>query len=129
MERIIIIVIMDQVSGRDTEREFRDNDLPQTVINNIRCALKVLHNGGLVFGDLRHPNIMVTKSPADRYGDNEWHGQLIDFNWSGKKGEATYPTMLNDKILKIKWAPGVEAAAVILSQHDRDMLKQACGDW
>jgi hypothetical protein len=46
-------------------------------------------------------------------------------NWSGTIGEAKYPAVLNEKI---KWAHGVQGGAVILSQHDQDMLRQAC-DW
>jgi len=119
-----IMVIMDQICSQDADQEFEDSDLPFTVNRDIQHALGVLHHAGLVFGDLRRPNIMVTKS-QDRYDDDEWHGQLVDFDWSGTVGEAKYRAMLNEKI---RWAHGVEGGAVILPQHVRDILKKA-RDW
>ena len=39
----------------------------------------------LVFGDLRGPNIMVTKKGEVK---------LIDFNWAGIDGQAKYPSLI-----------------------------------
>ena len=116
-----MMVIMDELAGQDAGCQFKDSDLPLTVIRDIKQALEVLHRENLVFGDVRRPNIVVMQSP-DKYGDNEWHGQLIDFDWSGPVGDARYPLELNPTI---RWAHGVVGGAVILPQHDRDMLDQA----
>ena len=48
----------------------------------LRRALDLLHDRGLVFGDLHPPNIMITKAQKIK---------LIDFNWAGEKGQAKYP--------------------------------------
>jgi hypothetical protein len=118
------MVVMDQLCGRDADQEFEDCDLPfkSTMIRDIQCALGFLHHTGFVFGDLWRPNIVVTNTP-DRYGDDEWHGQLIDFDWSGTTGEAKYTATLNEKI---KGGHGVQGGAGILLQHGQDMLKLAC---
>lgn len=118
-----VMVIMDQVCGRDAAEEFKHSELPLTVLKDTKDALELLHREGLVFGDVRRPNIMVSRSP-DKYGDDEWHGQLIDFDWSGGFGEAKYPATINDRI---NWAAGVQGGALICPQHDVDMLKEARG--
>ena len=41
------------------------------------------HNNGLVHGDLRSPNILLSGKAV----------MLIDFDWGGKDGEAHYPTV------------------------------------
>ena len=54
------------------------------VLEDIHNALKKLHETGLVFGDMRPPNIMMVKSrggyipDVDEYAGDRWHGQLID---------------------------------------------------
>ncbi len=83
----------------------------------------MLHCANLVFGDLRRPNIMVKKS-QDRHGNDEWHGQLVDFDWSGAIGKARYPVILNETI---RWAHGVEGGVVIVPQHDLEMSQKASG--
>jgi hypothetical protein len=48
------------------------------------------------------PSIVLVKSRGaynedeDEYAEDEWHGQLIDFNWSGPVGKARYPPTLNN---------------------------------
>jgi serine/threonine protein kinase len=115
-----IMVVMDEVAGRSADQEFKDNDIPLSVLKDIKHALEVLHREGFVFGDVRRPNVMVTKS-LDGHGNEGWHGKLVDFDWAGKVNEATYPIMLNDSI---RWARGVEGGAVILPEHDDYMINQ-----
>ena len=122
------MVIMDLIDGPDADGAFQHGDLPPTVIEDIRNALKKLHEAGLVFGDMRRPNIMLVKSRGaydedeDVFREDEWHGQLIDFNWSGPVGKARYPPTLN-KDGRITWAFGVEPAGLIETHHDQDMLE------
>jgi hypothetical protein len=123
------MVIMDLIDGPDAGRAFEPGDLPPTVLEDMHNALKKLHEAGLVFGDMRRPNIMLVKSRGayyedeDEYGEDEWHGQLIDFNWSGPVGKARYPPAIN-KDGRITWAFGVEPAGLIEKRHDEDMLRK-----
>ena len=48
-------------------------------------AIKKLHDGGFVFGDLRPPNVLFSGGRV----------LLIDFDWAGKSGEAQYPCGLS----------------------------------
>jgi hypothetical protein len=114
------MVVMDLVHGRDAYHEFKHRSLPPTVVEDIQLALKTLHDAGLVFGDVRRPNIMVLKS-RNQDGNDEWHARLVDFDWSGPVGNTRYPPTLNKDI---RWAHGVEAAGVIEEQHDLDMLEK-----
>ena len=112
------MVVMDLVQGQDAYHEFKRRPLPPTVLDDIQLALKTLHDAGLVFGDLRRPNIMVLKT-QNQHGNDEWHARLVDFDWSGPVGNARYPPTLNKGI---RWAQGVEAMYEIKKQHDLDML-------
>jgi RIO-like serine/threonine protein kinase len=73
-------------------------------------AIEILHLSELVFGDLRSPNVMITKA-------NEV--KLIDFNRAGEEGQARYPSLISSDI---KWAAGVKALGVIKKDHDMEML-------
>jgi len=115
------MVVMDLVKGGDAYQEFRYKELPSTVLNDVRLALKKLHDADLVFGDVRRPNIMVYKSQGKGKGDEEWRGLLVDFDWAGPVSKAKYPPMLN---MKISWANGVAAVTEIEKDHDLEMLKR-----
>ena len=105
---------MDYIDGDTLASAKKGNSLDerkkQFVLSKVRHAIEVLHNQNLVFGDLRSPNVMITKT-------NEV--KLIDFNWAGVGGQAKYPSMISSDI---KWAAGVEALGVIKMEHDREML-------
>jgi hypothetical protein len=114
------MAVMDLVQGRDAYHEFKHRELPPTVLEDIQLALKTLHDAGLVFGDVRRPNMMVAKTRS-RHGNDEWHTQLVDFDWSGPVGSVTYPPTLNKDI---RWARGAEPARLIEMQHDLEMLEK-----
>lgn len=117
----IFMVVMDLVGGQDAYSEFRHRDLPSTVLNDVKHALETLHDAGLVFGDVRRPNIMVYKSQEK--GSEEWRGMLVDFDWAGPIGQSKYPAMLNTSG-QVKWAEGAAPAAEIKTEHDLDMLEK-----
>ncbi len=71
------------------------------VIGDLERALNILHGEGLVFGDLRRPNIMIMPGP-----NKDDTVRLIDFDWAGKENEARYPIHLNQS-KEVKWADGV----------------------
>lgn len=60
----------------------------EMVSSEVRRALDLLHGNGLVFGDLRPPNVMI----------NKLNGKLIDFNWPGEEGQAKYPSLMSQGI-------------------------------
>ena len=115
----IFMVVMDLVVGRDAYHEFLHRDLPLTVLNDVKLALEKLHDAGLVYGDVRRPNIMVFKSQEK--DEEVWRGLLIDFDWAGPVGKTKYPAMMNDSG-QINWANGVAPAAEIKKEHDIEML-------
>lgn len=77
-------VVMDYVEGPGADGILTGTDLTES----LRVALKKLHSGGFVFGDLRSPNVLVVGKKV----------MLIDFDWCGKVGTARYPSdiMLTD---------------------------------
>jgi serine/threonine protein kinase len=109
--RLISMVVMEYVDG-DTLAVKRgiDERTRQTVRSDVQRALKLLHDQGLVFGDLRRPNVMITKDGKVK---------LIDFNWAGEDGQAKYPPLISQEI---RWPEGVKAMAVIRKEHDLAML-------
>ncbi|KAI0055196.1 hypothetical protein BV25DRAFT_1843129 [Artomyces pyxidatus] len=111
------MVVMARVAGETAFRRFRTVDaalrpteapLASAVRADVRRALALLHAAGLVFGDLRRPNVMVVST------DGRDGAMLVDFDWAGREGQARYPPMINDGG-EIKWAAGVCVSAVDLS--------------
>ncbi|KAI0249173.1 hypothetical protein BJV78DRAFT_1328610, partial [Lactifluus subvellereus] len=121
----LCMVVMDLVSGSNAYYCFRAKDqykekpLPAQVLDDIRGAVKLLHDNGFVFGDLRRPNVMVVSRET---GTKRQGGMLVDFDWAGVDGEARYPPMINDSG-EIRWARGIKAGGLIEKQHDLDMLE------
>jgi len=68
------------------------------------------HRKGFVHGDLRDVNIICKNDSV----------MLIDFDWGGKEGEASYPTSnLNDELLRGR----VSGDLGITKEDDRRVLK------
>ena len=110
----ISMVVMEYIDG-DTFAVAKQNlseESVETVRSAVRRALELLHNHGLVFGDLRPPNVMITK---------DGKAKLIDFNWAGEEGQAKYPSLISPEIA---WPEGVKALAVMRREHDLDMLRK-----
>lgn len=84
---------------------------PEDAREQVKKALDKLHENQLVFGDLRAPNVLLSGGKAF----------LIDFDWSGKVGEARYPRGLSRTI---KWPDNVEVLErqLITTEHDLWML-------
>ena len=79
---------MDRVDGTSVWQLREDNKpVPGTVFNNISEAVGILHEEGIVFGDLRDSNILLLAS-KDR-------AMLVDFDWSGMDRVSRYPATLN----------------------------------
>ena len=55
---------------------------PRKVLDEVSRALSTLHDNGLVFSDLRSPNILITNQHCVRF---------MDLDWRGKVREGEYP--------------------------------------
>jgi serine/threonine protein kinase len=111
----LIMVVMEYINGQTAFRRYGEEQLPQCIFNQVEEALGILHGRDFVFGDLRNPNIMITKDD---------HTLLIDFDWCGKHGEHTYPSTLNDArspFTSINWHQDVKRCYVPVS---RDLGKR-----
>jgi RIO-like serine/threonine protein kinase len=76
------MVVMEYIGG-ETLAQVKEEMNAQTtdkVRSQLQLALHLLNDRGLVFGDLRPPNVVITKAHDVK---------LIDFNWAGEKGTLT----------------------------------------
>ncbi|KAG2082262.1 hypothetical protein BD769DRAFT_1633430 [Suillus cothurnatus] len=101
------MVVMEYVDGMTA---YSSPQLPPSFHQELTKAIEYCHGKGFVFGDLRKPNIMITK---------DGKVQLIDFDWAGREGKVTYPVSISPAI---DWPEGVQGLGPILKQHDHDML-------
>jgi hypothetical protein len=109
------VVVMDFIVGH----RVGETVLSRDEADALRKALKILHDNNLVYGDLRSPNVIL---PREKGRDSK-HPVLIDFDWSGRAGKATYPPDINMKS-EIRWHPDVCPGGLILRDHDVFMLDQ-----
>ena len=103
------MVVMDYIDG-DTFDQAKQ--IPPTFVDQIRRALDILHSQGYVFGDLRGPNIMITKNGEVK---------LIDFDWAGVHMKSRYPLLISHNLM---WPAGVEGLSIMKTEHDDNMLAQ-----
>ena len=106
------MVIMEYIKGTTLCEAKKLLQVPLSVKDQIKEALKHLHNNGLIFGDLQPPNIIITDN-----GDVK----LVDFDWAGIHGESQYPFLLSSAL---QWPDGVEGLVITETRHDIDMLEQ-----
>jgi hypothetical protein len=115
------MVVMDWVNAQKKP--------PDNARSMVEEVLKLLHEAGYVFGDLRMPNVLFEK---DRV-------KLVDFNWCGRYRDrqgngdeetenvrsqeyAYYPLSMS-KIAGM-WADGMDSLKEIRPEHDFAMLKK-----
>ena len=106
----MVVVVMDFVDGGPVDGRLTDN----TQIRLLRQAVTLIHDEGLVFGDLRGPNMLVDFSQGL---------QLIDLDWCGPEGSARYPSDINLSP-DLKWHPEVMGAGIIKKEHDLYMFER-----
>lgn len=102
-----IVVVMEKVEGERIDSYLEQNSFKEEVLGHCESALEVLHSQELCHGDLRIPNMLVR---ADR------KICLLDYEWAGIAGEATYPLMMNH--VDIEWPDGAVAGGYIQKEHD-----------
>lgn len=101
------MVVMEYIDGKTVDQV---KQLPSKFLDDIRRALKILHEKNYVFGDLREPNIIITKNHELR---------LIDFDWAGEAMKSQYPALMSSNV---SWPKGVEALSIMEIEHDNQML-------
>ena len=110
-----MVIMQDLSLGQSVDVHPRDKNEDDIAIieKDIRAALDLLHSHDLVHGGIRADNIVIA----------DGRGHLIDFDWSGKDGEARYPDSLNRKIT---WPdhPDRLANARIWKDHDEFRYKK-----
>lgn len=114
-EPSVSMVVMEYVDG-ETLAEAKQHlsaEEMKRVQSEVLRALKLLHNHGLVFGDLRLPNVLIT-----RVGKLV---KLIDLNWAAEDGQAKYPPLISPEIA---WPKGVTDLALMKKEHDLEMWKK-----
>ena len=113
--KLVVMEFVDGVTAHDAYGNA--TTLPDLIFHEVEKATMVLHANGLVFGDLRPPNIMVS----------EQRTHLIDFDWCGKDGVGMYPASLNDVDQDIGWHPDVKRGGVMDKEHNLFMLQKLRG--
>ncbi|KAJ3508829.1 hypothetical protein NLJ89_g5539 [Agrocybe chaxingu] len=104
----LFMIVMDRVDGKSIwQLQQDDKPVPAIVSEKVAEAIGILHANGIVFGDLRDPNILHVASKD--------HVVLVDFDWPGKDGESRYPASLNSANT---WAREVEPNGVMRKSHD-----------
>ena len=108
----LYMVVMEYIDGHTlvSAKSKMDKDMIKAVQLRLKDALKLLHDKDLVFGDLRPPNVMITK---------ESEVKLIDFDWAGEAEQVEYPHMLSSAV---PWPKGVQTLDPIKKEHDLEML-------
>ncbi|KXZ51283.1 hypothetical protein GPECTOR_13g770 [Gonium pectorale] len=122
-----VMVIMELLSPEDGWTPL--GQAPQhgggkPLIDAVREALKRAHAAPLaklgqkaVHGDVRCPNILVRGAGSGSAGLDV---RIIDYDWAGPDGEATYPqAMLSPAI---RWHDHVHPGAVMRQEHDTFLL-------
>ena len=104
------MVVMEYIDGDTFDKSKLNKSMIETVRLELRRALNLLHDKELVFGDLRPPNVMITKDKKVK---------LIDFDWAGEAGQVEYPHLLSSAV---EWPKGVQTLDPIKKEHDLEML-------
>lgn len=87
------------------------------IAQDLANAVNTLHQNGFAHGDLRSPNILVTKTGS------QLRTYLIDFDFSGCEDTATYPLDLD--LGNFPWIQ-FEDFPRVLKEHDWQALQDYC---
>ena len=107
-----IVIIMEKIVNGQTLQDNPSLVSPQ-VQECLKQVLRLMQTKKYVHGDLRPQNIIVAENKV----------YIIDFDWAGKEGEATYPPTLN-VTSENNWARGVMPKGQIKKEHDEYQITQ-----
>ncbi|KAJ2914043.1 hypothetical protein MD484_g6368, partial [Candolleomyces efflorescens] len=106
------MVVMDRVEGKTIfQLHVEQKGIPTGVARQVEEALSIIHEAGIVFGDLRETNIIYTRADGSAGGGVS----LVDFDWADKDGEGRYPATLNMEGL---WENSVSPYGIMRKAHD-----------
>ncbi|KAG6847753.1 hypothetical protein H0H93_006195 [Arthromyces matolae] len=106
-----IVVVTDWSAGSLFEENVSREE-KQTAWLKVKVAVQLLHDGGFVHGDIRGPNIVIIEKGS------EVSIHIIDFDWAGKDGDATYPLDINLDVQR----PKEVAAGGLITMDDDDVM-------
>jgi len=109
-------VVMECLKATEDTGEVLKSTRGSKHVESLRRAVRALHGAGLVFGDLREPNILITEGGV----------KLVDFDWSGKEGQVHYPIDIAPRS-KIPWPEGVRGEGKIRAEHDKQWFSWLTG--
>ena len=93
---------------------------------DLEKALKIIHDKGLVFGDLRDTNVMITKS------DGKVGAKLVDFDWADVEEKGKYPALINTSLIGTELDPDIGPVGFMYKKHDeyalRNLIVKYCAD-
>jgi serine/threonine protein kinase len=92
-------------------------DEQKKVLEKVKEIVQILHNQGLVHGDIRTTNILVDLSSL---ASEEVKIHFLDFDWAGRIGEAKYPIGINRET--VRRPEEAEGGKLITVQHDYEMV-------
>jgi hypothetical protein len=107
------MVVMEHIDGETAHELYGDRPLPPPIFDQVEIALQKLHEANIVYGDLRHPNLMIYNERV----------LFIDYDWCSEHNKGKYPISLNRRP-NINWHPDVEPGGLMMTDHDIYMLDQ-----
>ncbi|GLE08873.1 hypothetical protein PINS_up020325 [Pythium insidiosum] len=107
-----MFIVMERLPLIFLSRAEADRAVICDQLREIRSSLAA---AAFVHGDLRESNVM--------WDPVQTRVVLIDFDWSGKEGTATYPPFMN---AEIEWPAGAECGKPLRSSHDEYWLESIC---
>lgn len=114
----VIMIVMEYVKGTQLA-SCDDKSCAPSVSEDIKNALTLLDEAGLVHGDMRANNIIIDEAKE--------HAMVIDFDWAGKHDKGRYPERVNSR-LKEEWHEEVKCCAVMKKEHDQFAAMRALKD-
>lgn len=108
------VVVMEYVDGEGICEflEKSDTEDRRDVLRQLEEVVTASHLARFCHGDLRLTNLFV------QLGSKKVC--LLDFEWSGKLGTATYPFFMNHR--EISWPEGAKDGELITEEHDKHWL-------
>ena len=94
------MVVMEYIDGKTLDKA---KHVRPTLMGQLRRALDVLHGQGYVFGDLRGPNIMITKN------------EKVKLTCVHMKSR--YPLLVSRNLM---WPAGVGGLSIMKTEHDEE---------
>ncbi|KAF8623103.1 hypothetical protein AX15_006514, partial [Amanita polypyramis BW_CC] len=70
----VMRVIMELLKAQDAYHHFTFTLLPVSILDDLKSAIDIPYEAGLVFGDLRRPNVLIKET-----GEGEVQALLVNF--------------------------------------------------